>query len=101
TLHQIIVGERDIQRRSLKAMWDAAMSVGAASAASVVESEPNRRVDLDASIRHLHSADPVIARLIDHLGPCTLRSGSPHLDSLVFAVTAQQISLRAALRIMD
>jgi DNA-3-methyladenine glycosylase II len=99
-LDQIIVVERGIQRRSLRAMRDGAMSVGAASAGSATEPEPIRRVDLNASILHLHAADPVMARLIDHLGPCTLRPGSPYLESLVFAVTAQQISLRAALRIM-
>ena len=64
------------------------MSAEPASAGPATESTLIRPVELDASILHLHSADPAMARLIDQLGPCTLRPGSPYLDSLVFSEIA-------------
>jgi DNA-3-methyladenine glycosylase II len=70
------------------------------SAGPAIEPTLNLRVDLAASIYHLRLADPVMARLIERLGPCELRHNASHLDSLVFAVVAQQISMRAAMKIM-
>ncbi len=76
------------------------MSAGAAPVVLSAASMSIQPVDIAASIYHLRSADPVLAQLIERFGPCELRLDSLPLDSLFFAVTAQQISMRAALRIM-
>ena len=47
--------------------------------------------------RHLRRADPVLARLIDRHGPCTLmHSPMPHFHTLVWAIINQQLSVKAA-----
>lgn len=46
--------------------------------------------------RHLARRDPVLAKLIAAVGPCTLRPGGEPFPLLVRAVVAQMISTRAA-----
>jgi DNA-3-methyladenine glycosylase II len=47
--------------------------------------------------RRLRHADPVLARLIDRHGPCTLmQSPMPHFHTLVWAIINQQLSVKAA-----
>jgi DNA-3-methyladenine glycosylase II len=47
--------------------------------------------------RHLAKADPVMARLIKHNGPCTLGPSTGSLfHSLASAIIAQQLSVKAA-----
>jgi DNA-3-methyladenine glycosylase II len=65
---------------------------GAASAAAASMSRKIR-----AAERHLARVDPVLARLIEEHGPCTLvRDARPHFHTLVWAVINQQLSVRAA-----
>jgi DNA-3-methyladenine glycosylase II len=46
--------------------------------------------------RHLRRADPVLAAVIDRVGPCTLTLQSRRFESLTRAIIAQQISGAAA-----
>lgn len=47
--------------------------------------------------RRLRQADPVLARLIDQHGPCTLmHEPMPHFHTLVWAIVNQQLSVKAA-----
>jgi DNA-3-methyladenine glycosylase II len=50
------------------------------------------------AIRHLRSADPVLARIIDRVGPCTLqpREEGTHFDEILRAIVYQQLSGKAA-----
>ena len=50
-----------------------------------------------AAERHLARRDPVLKRLIERHGPCTLmRNRMPHFHALVWAIVNQQLSVRAA-----
>jgi DNA-3-methyladenine glycosylase II len=46
--------------------------------------------------RHLRAADPVLARLIDRVGPCTLAPRRDYFHAICQSIITQQISLRAA-----
>ena len=50
------------------------------------------------AVNHLRSVDPVIARVIDAVGPCRLqaRDDGTHFDALVRAIVYQQLSGKAA-----
>jgi len=50
------------------------------------------------ALAHLRSADPVIARVIDAVGPCRFeaRADGTHFDALVRAIVYQQLSGKAA-----
>ena len=50
------------------------------------------------AIRHLRRADPVLARIIDRVGPCTLqpREEGTHFDEILRAIVYQQLSGKAA-----
>ena len=50
------------------------------------------------SIRHLKRVDPVLAVIIDEVGPCRLepRSDGTHFDALVRSIIYQQLSGKAA-----
>src|SRR6184192_4328571 len=56
----------------------------------------------DPSIRHLRSVDPVLASLIDRVGPCRLepRREGTHFDALVRSIVYQQLSGKAASTIL-
>jgi DNA-3-methyladenine glycosylase II len=55
----------------------------------------NRRIRV--AERYLAAADPVLARLIEKHGPCTLlRDPKSHFHTLVWAIVNQQLSVRAA-----
>lgn len=51
-----------------------------------------------AAVRHLRRVDPVLARVIDVVGPCRFRprSEGTHFDALVRAIVYQQLSGKAA-----
>jgi len=53
------------------------------------------------AINHLRRADPVLARLIDQVGPCryTVRVDGTHFDAIVRAIVYQQLSGSAAFSI--
>src|SRR5438270_2414727 len=56
----------------------------------------------DPSIRHLRSVDPVLATVIERVGPCRLerRSEGTHFDALVRSIVYQQLSGKAASTIL-
>src|SRR5438045_1966285 len=56
----------------------------------------------DTSIRHLKRGDPVLATVIDGVGPCRLepRREGTHFDALVRAIVYQQLSGKAASTIL-
>ena len=56
----------------------------------------------DPSIRHLRSVDPVLASVIDRVGPCRLeqRREGTHFDALVRSIVYQQLSGKAASTIL-
>src|SRR5437762_2151786 len=56
----------------------------------------------DTSIRHLKSVDPVLATVIDRVGPCRLepRREGTHFDALVRSIVYQQLSGKAASTIL-
>ncbi len=62
--------------------------------------------DFDHSARyadataHLGAVDPVLAKIISNVGPCTLQPESHGFMTLVDAIVSQQISLKAAAAIM-
>ncbi len=51
---------------------------------------------IEAAVTHLRKSDPVLRRVIDRTGPCTMRKGRRHFRSLARAIVAQQISGKAA-----
>lgn len=48
------------------------------------------------ALHHLRSADPVLARVIDQVGPFRMRYVQPGFPALLRAIVAQQVSTRAA-----
>lgn len=56
--------------------------------------------NIAAGIAHLRAADPVMARAIDAVGPCTLSLQSDYYLALVGAIVSQQISIKAAAAIL-
>ncbi len=60
-----------------------------------------RRIDPEAAVRHLRAADPVMARVIDAVGPFAMRIGDGDpFRALARAIVAQQISGAAAASIL-
>ncbi|MGD0075708.1 MAG: DNA-3-methyladenine glycosylase [Candidatus Binataceae bacterium] len=55
----------------------------------------------DAAIAHLRTADPVIARLIEQVGPFKLRNEPEHFQALVRAIMFQQLAGAACQAILD
>lgn len=52
--------------------------------------------DSIAAAQHLRAADPVLARAVDAVGPCTLQATGRPYDSLVRAILYQQLAGAAA-----
>jgi DNA-3-methyladenine glycosylase II len=54
--------------------------------------------DYRASIRHLKRADPILARVIEQVGPCRMqvRAEGSHFQALVRSIVYQQLSGKAA-----
>jgi len=55
----------------------------------------------DKAIRHLKSADPVLAAIIDRIGPCKMEYGEPTFHSLAEAILYQQLNGKAAVTIFN
>jgi len=53
-------------------------------------------VDYQPALRHLRRRDPVLGRLIQKVGPCTLKPNRRRLEMLLRAIVSQQISTAAA-----
>jgi len=56
--------------------------------------------DGEAALAHLRSVDPVLARLIEAVGPFRLPHRPGHFYALLSSIVSQQISTRAAAAIM-
>ena len=54
------------------------------------------RPDWSAAERHLRAADPVLAAVIDRVGPCTLHPRRDHFVVLCQAIFSQQLSVAGA-----
>ncbi len=48
------------------------------------------------AVRHLTRADPVLARIIERVGPCRLERDRNQFGALVEAILYQQLALKAA-----
>lgn len=53
-----------------------------------------------AGIHHLSAVDPIMAAVIERIGPCTLMPNPNLFETLVDAIISQQISVKAADAIM-
>jgi len=53
------------------------------------------------AILHLKSADPVLAAIIDRIGPCKMEYGEPTFHSLAEAILYQQLNGKAAVTIFN
>jgi DNA-3-methyladenine glycosylase II len=58
--------------------------------------DPVRRSDWSPALDHLRSVDPVMARLIDAVGPCNLHPRRDYFVVLCKAIFSQQISVAGA-----
>ena len=52
-----------------------------------------------SAVRHLKKADPVLAAIIERVGPCRMQYGSPEFHSLAEAIVYQQLNAKAAVTI--
>ncbi len=69
---------------------------------SVVVAERQSKSDQHKlAMRHLRNVDPVMRRVIDHVGACTLRSERDRFWMLVRSILSQQISTAAARTVRD
>ena len=66
-----------------------------------MEKVPTRRERLKLAVQHLRRADPVMRRVIDHVGPCTLKCERDRFWMLVRSIISQQISTAAARTVRD
>lgn len=72
------------------------------AATTGARASPEPRADRRAALAHLRAADPVLARIIDEVGPLGERDGparpdpGDHYGALVRSITGQQLSTRAA-----
>jgi DNA-3-methyladenine glycosylase II len=57
-------------------------------------------MDMDNAVSHLRSVDPVLAVVIDAVGPYEFTPGAHGFRTLVNAIVSQQISVKAAAAIM-
>jgi DNA-3-methyladenine glycosylase II len=51
------------------------------------------------AVNHLKKSDPVLAAIIDRVGPCRMEFGSPEFHSLAEAIVYQQLNGKAAVTI--
>lgn len=57
---------------------------------------PYRQKDVAIAVKHLSKVDPVLKRLIQRVGPFTLKTHRDRFDLLVRSILSQQISMKAA-----
>ncbi|MFN8516231.1 MAG: DNA-3-methyladenine glycosylase [Thermomicrobiales bacterium] len=55
---------------------------------------------IEAGVAHLRAVDPIMAKAIDAVGPCTMTLEADIFYALVDAITSQQISIKAAASIL-
>jgi DNA-3-methyladenine glycosylase II len=49
-----------------------------------------------SAVGHLKKADPILAAIIDKVGPCRMQFGQPQFHSLAEAIVYQQLNGKAA-----
>ena len=52
-----------------------------------------------SAVRHLKNADPILAAIIEQVGPCRMEFGPPEFHSLAEAIVYQQLNGKAAVTI--
>jgi DNA-3-methyladenine glycosylase II len=52
-----------------------------------------------SAVRHLKNADPIMAAIIERVGPCRMEFGPPEFHSLAEAIVYQQLNGKAAVTI--
>src|ERR1051325_3245532 len=52
-----------------------------------------------SAVRHLKKSDPILAAIIDSVGPCRMQYGPPEFHSLAEAIVYQQLNGKAAVKI--
>lgn len=57
---------------------------------------PTHRERVQDAVRHLRKCDPVMRKIIDRVGPCTLRLKRDRFALLAWSILSQQISTAAA-----
>src|SRR2546423_504488 len=55
---------------------------------------------VEAASDHLRRADPIMARLIEHFGPCTMRPVGDPFAALIRSIMYQQVTGKAAASMM-
>jgi DNA-3-methyladenine glycosylase II len=53
------------------------------------------------AVIHLKKSDPILRRIIERIGPCRMRFGSPEFHSLAEAIVYQQLNGKAAVTIFN
>jgi DNA-3-methyladenine glycosylase II len=56
---------------------------------------------MEAAILHLRTSDPVLAKIIERVGPCRLANREPTFETLARSITFQQLHGKAAATIFD
>jgi DNA-3-methyladenine glycosylase II len=56
---------------------------------------------MKAATAHLRQADPVLAKIIERVGPCVLMTREPTFETLARSITFQQLSGKAASTIFE
>src|SRR5580658_1471049 len=54
-----------------------------------------------AATRHLKKSDPVLAEIIERIGPCRMQFGGPTFPALAESILYQQLNGKAAATIFD
>ncbi len=56
---------------------------------------------METAVLHLRTCDPVLAKIIERVGPCQLASREPTFETLARSITFQQLHGKAAATIFD
>lgn len=56
---------------------------------------------MEAAVQHLRAADPVLATIIDRVGPCLAKPRKPTFETLARSITFQQLHGKAAATIFE
>src|SRR5664279_3742699 len=55
----------------------------------------------DVAVKYLRKSDPVLAEIIEQVGPCCIEFGEPTFHSLAESILYQQLNGKAAATILD
>ncbi len=73
-----------------------ARSRGESGRNELLMSDNRRSFQMDPATRHLRKTDPVMAAIIDRVGPCRWTVRKPTFETLVRSITFQQLHGKAA-----